>query len=289
MAAAVAIACAIPASNAVAGAPQANTKTDTPLDLPLEAKVTNPDWRATPSGDEMANEYPKLAQLMNVPGEATMTCTVDTDGRLQDCKVIGESPAGFGFGAAIMRLSAYFDMKPAQIDGVPVKAKITIPIKFKLAGATDEAAEPEPPPPTSAAALELAHKILTLQGAPARLQDRWRPLLVRMSSETVLDGDVISSTAALDAFQQGLDDVIQATIEHQARIIAAKMNEAELRATLSYFESPTGKAWLAASFDLATPKDFNKRLATAARGHLCAKAACGADGRLKSGQASNPN
>jgi len=230
----------------------------------------------------MAKEYPKLAQLMSLAGTALIRCAVDTVGRVQDCSVVAETPVGFGFGAAAVRLSAYFSMKPEQIDGQPVRSTISIPIKFKLGAESVAAPEPEAPPPSSPAALDLARQVLVLQGAEARLKRESRPAIAQLVGAAVANGDIESSTVALDAFQQGLDDVIAAAVERQARTMAADMTEAQLRATLDYLNSPAGKAWLTTgiSVTFSTP-DFLQRLGAAARKHLCASAACNPEGPPK--------
>jgi TonB family protein len=273
----LALASAGPLTNAAAS-PPAGADPATAQDLPLEGEVTSPNWRSLPSGDDMAKEYPKLAEVMNLSGEAVIKCVTDTEGRLQDCKVLSESPSGFGFGPAAMRLSAYFSMKPALLDGQPIKSTVTIPIRFALADRPPPAVEPEPPP-TSAAALRLARQILSDQGIAERLRSKWRPATKRLFSEAVVNGDIQSSAPALDAFQQALDDVVQAVLDHQARLMAAKMTEADLLSTLSYFDSPAGKSWLTTGLDLSFPDDFSKRLFTAAHTRLCASVACDAQGR----------
>jgi TonB family protein len=270
------------ATPAGAGPPPGASDPDSQLDLPLEGQITHADWRSQPSGDDMSKEYPKLAQLMDLAGQASIRCAVDTEGRLQDCTVVSESPTGFGFGAAAVRLSAYFSMKPELIDGQPVRTTITIPIKFALGASPTVAAAPEPPPPTSPAALDLARQIMALQGSEARLKREARPAIAGLISQAVANGDITSSTEALDAFQQGLDDVIAAAVERQAQMMAANMTEAQLHATLDYLNSPAGKAWLATGLDvtLSSP-DFLQRLGAAARKHLCAGAACNPEGQPK--------
>jgi hypothetical protein len=87
---------------------------------------------------------------------------------------------------------------------------------------------------------------------------------------------------ALDAFQQGLDDVIAAAVERQAQMMAANMTEAQLHATLDYLNSPAGKAWLATGVNVTlSSKDLLKRLGSAARKHLCAGAVCEPSGPPK--------
>jgi TonB family protein len=243
--------------------------------------LTKPEWLSTPSGDDMAKVYPPRAQRMNQAGAASIRCTIDTAGSLQDCVVVRESPAGFGFGAAALSLAAYFKMKPAQRDGRPIKSVLTIPIRFALAGQTNVAAEAEPPlpPPTSPAALELARQVLALQGMSAGLKAQSQPAVAVLLGATVLKGDAKFDTVALEAFQQGLDDVVAAVIERHAQVMAAAMTEAQLRATLDYLESPAGSAWRAAGIAVTPSPDFLSRLAEAASKRLCRAVACDAAGQ----------
>jgi TonB family protein len=269
------------AMNAEAAPPAGASNPDSQLDLPLEGQITKADWRSQPSGDDMSKEYPKLAQLMDLAGNALIRCAVDAEGRLQDCSVVSERPAGFGFGAAAVRLSAYFSMKPERIDGQPVRSTVNIPIKFARGGRTTAAPEPETPPPSSPAALELARHVLALQDVSSHLKGLSRPTVARLINQAGLNGAVTAHTAAMDAFEQGLDDVIEALVERHARMIAANMTEAQLRATVDYLESPAGKAWLAVGIDVTPSADFWSRVGSAARKHLCASVTCDRSGQPK--------
>ena len=52
---------------------------------------------------------------------------------MEDCKVTSETPTGYGFGAAALKLAGSFKMKPETRDGEPVAgALVTIPMPFKL-------------------------------------------------------------------------------------------------------------------------------------------------------------
>jgi hypothetical protein len=69
-------------------------------------------------------------------GSADIDCAVAPGGRLADCRVVKETPDGFGFGAAALRLSALFRMKDGH------KGERTrIPINFALSAAPGGADE----------------------------------------------------------------------------------------------------------------------------------------------------
>ena len=58
-----------------------------------------------------------------------MMCQVLTNGHVEKCTVINETPEGFG--VAGIQLSAFFKMKPTTSDGRSVGgAIVAIPIRF---------------------------------------------------------------------------------------------------------------------------------------------------------------
>ncbi len=101
--------------------------------LPIGGTVTNPDWLAKPSGDDVAFFFPVAAAALGREGRALIKCKVDLTGALQDCKVQSEAPDGYGFGYAAMGLATIMRMKPMVLDGVPVAgAEVSVPISFRL-------------------------------------------------------------------------------------------------------------------------------------------------------------
>lgn len=91
---------------------------------------TNPNWLVVPSQDDVARVYPSQALKQMVGGNAVITCMVDADGYLADCVVDSETPPGLGFGNAALEITAYMRMLPATNYGVPVPAKVNVPVSF---------------------------------------------------------------------------------------------------------------------------------------------------------------
>lgn len=111
--------------------------------------ITQPDWKAVPSADQMLLALPAAAAAQGVDGQATITCTVTIHGALTRCSVESESPAGLGFGAAALALTPQFLMTPATRNGVPVEGVARFPIRWK--GFTPRQADTRPVlSPTSA-------------------------------------------------------------------------------------------------------------------------------------------
>lgn len=94
--------------------------------------IERPDWLKMPTAAQVANAYPERALHRDVPGKATLSCKVTAVGAVRNCLVVSETPSEYGFGAAALKLSKNFRMKPQTIDGQPVEgADVRIPLTFK--------------------------------------------------------------------------------------------------------------------------------------------------------------
>ena len=102
-----------------------------------------PQWRRKPTLEQVNGVYPKPAWDRGISGGATLMCTLGVNGRVRDCEVIREAPAGQGFGQAVLLLSRHFRITPRRENGRPVETRLLIPYMLLM--------EPRPAPPLEGA------------------------------------------------------------------------------------------------------------------------------------------
>jgi hypothetical protein len=71
-----------------------------------------PPYQKQPSQAELAAVFPAEAAQKGIDGLAALQCKVAGDGALQDCKVLRETPPGFGFGQALLSLASKYRLPP---------------------------------------------------------------------------------------------------------------------------------------------------------------------------------
>jgi protein TonB len=97
-----------------------------------EMSLGQPDWIVKPTGWEMQEVNPYRAMADHVSGGATIACLVNARKRAHDCVVIRESPGNYGFGAAALKLSVLFRIKPPMYNGAPrYDVRVRIPVFFE--------------------------------------------------------------------------------------------------------------------------------------------------------------
>ncbi|HLZ77673.1 TonB family protein [Phenylobacterium sp.] len=81
-------------------------------------------------GDALAI-WPRRAYHSGASGRVTLSCRVDAHGLAEWCRVIGESPAGQGFGRAALEMRPSFKLTPVQGPDGPITAMMTVNVGFK--------------------------------------------------------------------------------------------------------------------------------------------------------------
>ncbi len=137
---------------------------------PFEGEGATPgQWTAVPTPAQVQAAYPASAKARGLAGAARLACSQTPAGDLRDCRVLAQSPADEGFGAAALaladrfkaRASAYpgrisfsvaFDQNPGMVDwawrtDIPGLTPVAPPGK---GGKGKAAAGPEGPPPVVA-------------------------------------------------------------------------------------------------------------------------------------------
>lgn len=76
--------------------------------------------------------YPDRAQRMDKGGSAMLSCTADPQGGLSDCALLSETPEGWDFGAAALRMAKAGVIRKAPAGGVA--GKVVVPVVFSPEG-----------------------------------------------------------------------------------------------------------------------------------------------------------
>jgi periplasmic protein TonB len=91
--------------------------------------ISDPRWLQRPNN--LARYYPRRAIERGVEGFVLLDCLVATSGRL-NCSVLSETPSGWQFGEAALRIAGDHRMAPAMRDGVAVEGRYRMRVPFQL-------------------------------------------------------------------------------------------------------------------------------------------------------------
>ncbi|MGH6972580.1 MAG: TonB family protein [Caulobacteraceae bacterium] len=250
-----------------------------PRGLPLEG-ITNPDWVKLPNGDDFAQYYPQIARALGIGGRVVMQCEVTATGRLDHCRADQETPPGMGFGAAAIAMSKLFVMKPMTVGGEAVGgAEVRVPIRFAPpppAVLSPEAQEPAPAP--SPKAVELARRIVA-----ASVGEQEKAAMLGAISKTI-SGQFASGNlseqeqAAMDAITASASNAFPLLLDAVSEDYATRFTDAELVDIDAFFQSPSGRAWVAKAngplLTQRTAERFELAVLAGARKRFCAKYDC---------------
>lgn len=104
--------------------PAAAPPTSSPTSGPSTASlISRPRWLEQPDGGTFARFIPQRALETGQTGRVGLDCAVNGSGRLENCRVSSETPTGWGFGAAALRVPPYFRMATTDLDGQPTPGR----------------------------------------------------------------------------------------------------------------------------------------------------------------------
>jgi periplasmic protein TonB len=92
-------------------------------------EITAPSWVRRPS--DLAQYYPRRAITRGIEGVVELSCIVRVTGAL-DCTAISETPPGWGFAPAAVRISRDHRMVPAQRGGEAVEGRYRMRVPFTI-------------------------------------------------------------------------------------------------------------------------------------------------------------
>lgn len=96
-----------------------------------ERTATLARWVRIPRRDELNRHLPFAFTKQRISGEAYLMCTVLRSRRVRDCRVLKETPAGSGIGAAAIAASPTFLIHPPRVNGKALEsALVLIPIFY---------------------------------------------------------------------------------------------------------------------------------------------------------------
>lgn len=248
-------------------------------------KVVNPDWLEKPSGADIAEHFPKLAQMLSIEGRALVACEVSAKGLLDRCSVVSEVPVGLGFGPAAQVLAKTFKMTPKTVDGKPVAGgEIRIPIRFTLPPAPPVAkltAKSDVFGAPSAQALETARKIVQAQDLSSQGRVQFEVGMMPLMEAKWPGVEDKTRDDGIEALRAGFAKFWEAFETDLAGAYAGAFSEAELTDIAAFVTSPSGRAFTARQPEIlrgmqASVAASLKAGSEAARTAFCAQHPCSA-------------
>lgn len=101
------------------------------LDASRPPVIGKPTWAKLPTAEALRAVFPAEAAGGTV--RVRLACKVEQGGAVSGCQVIGEEPAGRGYGAAALKIAPEFKLDTWTVEGFPtVGGTVNIPVRFEL-------------------------------------------------------------------------------------------------------------------------------------------------------------
>lgn len=84
---------------------------------------------SAPTGSQIARLHPTRSGRRE-RGEARVTCRIRLDTRLDQCRVVGETPSGRGFGQAAVTAAALYRFQPPSRGGQPYEGETVLVVTW---------------------------------------------------------------------------------------------------------------------------------------------------------------
>jgi hypothetical protein len=97
----------------------------------VQPASVRPRWARRPTERDLRDAYPAAASRLNVEGRVVLDCLIGTDLAIR-CRARSETPAGYGFATAALRVAQEFRAAPTLQDGRPAageRAQVTLVFK----------------------------------------------------------------------------------------------------------------------------------------------------------------
>jgi len=102
------------------------------MDVPVRKPESGFRLDRIPTPGEILRVYPPKALAQGVIGDVTLLCVLDREGRFTQCQVESESPPGWGFGEAGLKVAGKYQANRLRPDVVVDGHRVRLPVHFRL-------------------------------------------------------------------------------------------------------------------------------------------------------------
>ena len=202
--------------------------------------ITNPGWARKPSADNFLEAFPVYARSFGIEGSAEMSCQVTARGGLTGCAVLRAAPEGLGFGASLLKLARFFDLKPSTIDGARVGgARVNIPATFLRASYGGQRVPRDQESPTT---LLLARRLVAAEGLDAAVNDAAKAAkakyAARQRSPNHGKTSEDSEEADFKSKTERVDRIAASIVEALARSAAVGQRDTDIEEAITAADNP---------------------------------------------------